>query len=346
MIESADVFGKEFYSLKSVCKEYKINDKILFKEKKENNANGVTDTTAIVDKCLITENADYKKGLIEKASPERKKALLKLIKDDDITKSLNQNLVEQKNDNLRKRVEAVGKLFNKKVEDAELKEIEKASKTNKVNDKTDAKPSEVAKVSKPIINPSEVVKEKDATTLEIEKAIKDIKQISDNTLKAIDAVNKSTVEMIKQISDQTIEAIKELIKTPSHSSQEKKTCIQKPEKQEVKNVTSAKNTVNTAKTEFVQTVKHKGEIYDSINVKPDARNKVLKAVKPELNPKNIFYKYATNLCNADFLLEIYRSVIAKYKNDPKAMTTINENYIQALKYLDEMQVYNDFFRKA
>lgn len=344
-----DIFGKEFSNVRSICKEYNISENNLFKEKKVNLENGFNDITAIVDKCLIAENAEYKKSFLEKATQERKKAVIKISKDKDVIKSLNQNLVEQKNEHLRKRVEAVGKMFNKKIEEQELKDIEPTEVKPKTESKVEVKPN------------TEVNTKADDISVKIENAIKDIKAISDNTIKAVETVNKSTVEMIKLISDQTIEAIKELI------NPEKKTCVQKvspitPKStvesivknakenapkgnaQSVTSVTFPKRVV-TENNGFTQTVNHKAEIFDSINVKPNPKNKVLKAVKPELDVNNIFYEYASKICTADYLLEVYRGVIAKHRDDSDAMSKINENYIQALKFLDEMQIYNDFFRK-
>lgn len=61
--------------------------------------------------------------------------------------------------------------------------------------------------------------------------------------------------------------------------------------------------------------------------------------KPVIPKTNVFHDEAVALCGQDELLAAYRKIINKYIGDSVKMGVINEHYLQALKYFDDVKVW-------
>lgn len=175
----------------------------------------------------------------------------------------------------------------------------------KANPKSDAKPSNS---SKPLTN--------DGKSSDCAKKSSNDDKPSDNGVKTLETLAK-----IKPTETIAKPVVKPLVET---------VVIEKPS---IKAIAPIKTEANC-----------KGEIFDTINVKKEIKKKSkdgkISCVKPEIEEDNIFYQYVTELCTADDLLKIYRMKISNCIDNSELLSNINEHYIRALKYLDEIDVYN------
>ena len=181
-----DIFGTRYKSYTDVIIKYKLQPKSIYDEKKkyrkelsENTLNEIT----VIDKCIVSKNAAYKKDFMSKASDERKNDLLKIYNDkndkndkisDKHTKNDSDMTVKEKN--LRKRVAEVGKFF---IKQSDVK-------------KTDVKKADVKKTD---------VKKTDVKTENTVKSVNIVECINETCEYAVKVINETSTNLINVIKE-------------------------------------------------------------------------------------------------------------------------------------------------